>query len=74
MSAVVSEDAVQAAQSALDAHTVEMMAWHFSPETGTPFWIDWAREAGIDPIAEVKGFSDIARVSVREPTGSPVCR
>ena len=46
---------------ALDAHVREILQWHFSPETGTPFWLDWARKAGWDPRREVKGYSGLAR-------------
>ena len=35
--------ALQAAQDRLDAHVREIIAWHFSPETGCPFWLNWAR-------------------------------
>src|SRR5882762_11981624 len=45
--------------STLDAHTHEIIQWHFSPETGCSFWLDWARKAGWDPCAEVKSFSDL---------------
>ena len=45
----------------LDRHFCEIVRWHFSPETGTPFWLDHAREAGWDPAAEVTGFADIER-------------
>ena len=37
----------------------EIIAWHFSPETGCPFWLDWARQAGWDPRQEVKSFADL---------------
>jgi phenylacetate-coenzyme A ligase PaaK-like adenylate-forming protein len=50
-----------AAQTALDAHVREIVAWHFSPDTGCPFWLDWARQAGWNPAIEVKGFSDLIR-------------
>ncbi len=55
-------DAVSEAAAALDAHTVETVKWHFSPETGTPYWIDYAKQKGIDPIKEVKQFNDIIRL------------
>ncbi|HJP01240.1 MAG TPA: hypothetical protein QF764_05680 [Planctomycetota bacterium] len=45
----------------LDRHFCEIVRWHFSQETGTPFWLDHAREAGWDPAAEVTGFADIER-------------
>jgi hypothetical protein len=28
----------------LDAHVREIVQWHFSPETGTPFWLDFAKK------------------------------
>jgi len=55
----VPEAQVQAATAALDAHVREIIAWHFSPETGSPFWLDWARQAGFDPRAQVKSFADL---------------
>jgi phenylacetate-coenzyme A ligase PaaK-like adenylate-forming protein len=33
--------------------------WHFSPETGCPFWLNWARTAGRDPRREVRSFEDL---------------
>ena len=30
---------VASARERLDAHVREIMAWHFDPETGTPFWL-----------------------------------
>jgi phenylacetate-coenzyme A ligase PaaK-like adenylate-forming protein len=52
---------VQAAQEKLDAHVREIIQWHFSPETGCPFWLDWARKAGWNPLAEIQGFADLQR-------------
>ena len=52
---------VTAAKEVLDEHTRAMVKWHFSPETGCPYWLDWAKGAGWDPVAEVKGFSDILK-------------
>lgn len=45
----------------LDAHVVATVRHHFSPETGTPFWLDWAARAGWDPRAEVRGADDLLR-------------
>ena len=50
-----------AAQEKLDAHTREIIQWHFSPETGGPFWLEWAKKAGWNPLTEVKSFADIKR-------------
>ena len=52
---------IKAAQEKLDAHVREIVQWHFSPETGTPFWIDWAKKAGWNPATEVKCFADLLR-------------
>jgi len=49
------------AAEALDAHVREIVRWHFSPETGTPFWLEWAGTAGWDPAAEVQGAADLVR-------------
>jgi hypothetical protein len=38
----------------LDAHVREMVAWHFSPETGSPFWLDFAAKLDWDPREEVR--------------------
>lgn len=37
------------------------LRWHFSPQTGSPFWLEQARELDFDPIADVRGFDDLAR-------------
>jgi len=49
------------ARAQLDAHVREIVAWHFSPETGTPYWLDQAVAAGWDPREEVQGFDDLLR-------------
>ena len=51
--------AIGDAQARLDAHVREIINWHFSPETGCPFWLDWAKHAGRDPRQEVKSFADL---------------
>ncbi|HEX8310918.1 MAG TPA: hypothetical protein VF614_06355 [Chthoniobacteraceae bacterium] len=49
------------AQEQLDAHVREIVQWHFSPDTGCPFWLDWAKKAGWNPAAEVRAFSDLLK-------------
>jgi phenylacetate-coenzyme A ligase PaaK-like adenylate-forming protein len=49
------------AKSLLDERVREMMAWHFSDETGCPFWLDWKKSAGWDPREEVKSYDDIVK-------------
>lgn len=47
------------ANEQLNAHLREIIAWHFSPETGCPFWLDWASKQAWDPRDKVQTFSDI---------------
>ena len=54
-------NSADAARAQLDAHVREIVQWHFSPETGSPFWLDWAAKAGWNPAKEVKSFDDILR-------------
>ena len=51
---------VQEARAQLDSHTRELINWHFSPETGCPYWLDWAKNAGWDPREKVECFADMA--------------
>jgi phenylacetate-coenzyme A ligase PaaK-like adenylate-forming protein len=57
----VDDTQIQKAQEQLDAHLREIIQWHFSPETGCPFWLDWAKKAGWDPRKEIKTFSDMLK-------------
>jgi hypothetical protein len=50
---------VRAARERLDAHVRELVAWHFDPATGCPFWLAWAQDRGIDPRDNVEGFDDL---------------
>ena len=75
--AAASPDAINSAAQKLDAHVREIVAWHFSPETGTPFWLEWAKKAGWDPRKEVNSFADLARFGHFEDEwlrGGPVRR
>jgi phenylacetate-coenzyme A ligase PaaK-like adenylate-forming protein len=48
-------------QGALDAHTVEMVKWHFSPETGCPYWLERAKGFDFDPVKDIRCFADLLR-------------
>ena len=61
MTTPIAPTAIKAAQDQLDAHVREIVQWHFSPETGSPFWLDWAQKAGWNPATAVKGFADIQK-------------
>jgi phenylacetate-coenzyme A ligase PaaK-like adenylate-forming protein len=67
----------QQARDRLDAHVREMVAWHFDPETGTPFWLERAKTLGFDPRKEVHGFADLKKFGLFEDEwlrGGPVRR
>ncbi len=50
-----------AAQETLNAWTREMVQWHFSPETGCPFWLNYAKKINWDPLAEIHTYADLDR-------------
>jgi hypothetical protein len=50
---------IATARQELDAWTREMMQWHFSPETGCPFWLERARELSFDPRRDVTRYEDL---------------
>jgi phenylacetate-coenzyme A ligase PaaK-like adenylate-forming protein len=49
------------AREELDAHVRDTMQWHFSPETGSPFWLEFAKKLDFDPRREVRSFADLRR-------------
>ncbi len=49
------------ATAALDQHVREIIAWHFSPDTGCPCWLQWKEQAGWDPLAEVRAAADLVK-------------
>jgi len=64
-------------RDALDAQVREVVAWHFDPSTGCPFWLDFARKLGWDPRREIGTFGDLARLGLFEDEwlrGGPVQR
>jgi hypothetical protein len=55
------QSSIDAARERLDAHVREIIEWHFDPENGTPFWLEWARSAGWDPRKEVRSYDGLER-------------
>lgn len=49
------------AQQRLDDWTREVVQWHFDPETGCPFWLEFAKQLDWDPRAEIQCFADLDR-------------
>ena len=71
------EDRQKAAREQLDAHTYEIVQWHFHESTGCPFWLEKKRELKFDPLTEVKGFDDLKKFPLFEDDwlrGGPVRR
>jgi len=47
------------AKARLDAHTREIVAWHFHAKTGCPFWLEYAKKLGWDPRKEIHGYDGL---------------
>jgi len=43
----------------LNRHLREIIAWHFSEETGTPFWLNWAKTASFNPVERIQTLDDL---------------
>ena len=50
------------ANEALNQHVRDIVQWHFSPETGCPFWLDWAKQNAFNAIAQVQCFDDLSKL------------
>ncbi|MGW0087025.1 phenazine biosynthesis protein [Streptomyces sp. NPDC003393] len=35
------------------------MQWHFSPETGSPYWVKKAAELAFDPLTDIRSWADL---------------
>jgi phenylacetate-coenzyme A ligase PaaK-like adenylate-forming protein len=60
----VSDQVAQQASDArdrLDEHTLKTVHWHFSDETGSPFWLEKKAELNFDPLTDVKSFDDLKK-------------
>jgi hypothetical protein len=70
-------DSVRQARERLDAHVREIVHWHFSPDTGTPFWLERAKSFSFNPLKDVRGFDDLKLFGLFEDEqlrGGPVRR
>ncbi|KAA0222293.1 hypothetical protein EDS67_27185 [candidate division KSB1 bacterium] len=68
---------ITTAQRRLDEHVREMVQWHFSPETGCPFWLEFAAKLNFDPRKEIHGYDDLKKLGHFEDEwlrGGPVRR
>ena len=67
----------QEAKVQLDAHVREIVEWHFNPETGCPFWLDFAAKLEWEPRREIASFEDLRKFPPFEDEwlrGGPVRR
>ena len=58
---VADEQSIARSKEKLDAHTAEIIAWHFHPSTGSPFWLEYAKTLSFDPLQEVNCFDDLKK-------------
>src|SRR3984957_1687946 len=52
---------IQEAAARLDAQVRDIVEWHFNPDTGCPFWLEFAAKLSWDPRKEVQRFADLRR-------------
>jgi len=67
----------QEAKTQLDAHVREIIEWHFNPETGCPFWLEFASRLKWDPRKEINSYDDLRKFPPFEDEwlrGGPVRR
>lgn len=71
------ESRINNSRDALDSWVREIVQWHFNPETGCPFWLEYARNLDWDPRSEIRGYDDLARFDAFQDgwlRGGPVRR
>src|SRR5690606_17163100 len=52
---------IRAAREKLDAWVREVVSFHFDPQTGSEFWLDYASKLDWDPRKEIHGYDDLKR-------------
>jgi phenylacetate-coenzyme A ligase PaaK-like adenylate-forming protein len=68
---------VKQAREKLDAHVREIVHWHFSPDTGSQFWLERAKGFKFNPLKDVNNFDDLKKFGLFEDDwlrGGPVRR
>ncbi|MCI0444913.1 hypothetical protein L0152_17105 [bacterium] len=53
------QEKIKEAREKLDAHVRETVGWHFDPEKGTPFWLEYAKKLKFDPRKEIQSYADL---------------
>jgi hypothetical protein len=57
---------IKEARAKLDAQVREIVAWHFSPDTGAPFWLERAKSFKFNPLKDVQGYDDLKLFGIFE--------
>ena len=73
----MSDPAIDAARTRLDAHVRDIVRWHFDPATGCPFWLERAKTLGFDPGKDIGASPALDRFGLFEDEwlrGGPVRR
>ena len=60
------EAQIAQAKQELDEQTVKMVQWHFSPDTGSPFWLEKAEGFDFNPLTDVNCFDDLKKFPLFE--------
>ncbi len=71
------QEKIAQARDRLDAHTCEIVQWHFHESTGSPFWLAKKSDLQFDPLTEIKSFDDLHKFPAFEDDwlrGGPVRR
>ncbi len=71
------ESKIRQSRENLDAWVREIVAWHFNPATGCPFWLEYASKLDWDPQTEIQGYDDLKRFKLFQDDwlrGGPVRR
>ena len=71
------QEKIAQSRDRLDAHTCEIVQWHFHESTGSPFWLAKKSDLNFDPLTEIKGFDDLCKFPAFEDDwlrGGPVRR
>jgi hypothetical protein len=51
----------------------DVLAIHFDPKRGSPYWLARAKKLGFDPRAEVKCVADLSRMGTMDPGDMATC-
>ncbi|MFX4423961.1 hypothetical protein ABTA75_18985, partial [Acinetobacter baumannii] len=41
-------------------HLADVMQWHFSPNTGSSFWLEMRSQLSFNPVKDIHSFADLS--------------